>query len=228
MMEYERIRKKEEKGTGEQLRKGEWEQRSEVPLPPFHSLPSIHPTVPALCSRTGGLSFDGMKLRSGVYWNADKQRIVGLAHNFYEHPDVMKLEFQRAAAESSGAVKSPELAKDYLVFYFSSFDPTVSCRFPVARYCLNGVTPAFLVSVIPMLIAELDGFGFIVGSVTGDGAGENRAALKALATTSASTFLVDMKGQKISVFYKDEDDHHDGVVTGVPARGRVQVLFENG
>ena len=100
-------------------------------------------------------------------------------------------------------------------------------RFPVARYGLAGVSPAFLVRTIPLIIVGLDDFGFIVVTLTGDGAGENRAAMKELATTPASRFLVSMVGMAIDVWVDEDDMHRKGRVVAIPERGRVKVQYED-
>jgi hypothetical protein len=92
--------------------------------------------------KRGALSFDGMKIREGLYWSINSGTIIGFAHDVFEHPDVIANEFSRQARSAERADSPPlPLAKDYLVFYFSSLDPQTSFRFPVARYCLSSITP---------------------------------------------------------------------------------------
>jgi hypothetical protein len=176
--------------------------------------------------RRGALSFDAMKLRSGVYWSAHTKKIIGYDFEEFEDGDVMKRCFQELDNQASGQEALPTLATDYLVFFFSAFDPNVAMRFPVARYCLSGVSPCFLVRTIPLVLASLDSYGFVGVSVTGDGAGENRAAFKALATEPASSFIVGMLNCSIEVQDTTDDSFYwPGTVIDIPEAGRVTVQY---
>jgi hypothetical protein len=56
----------------------------------------------------------------------------------------------------------------------------------VARYSTgSGITSEFLVPKIREIITALYVYGFIVNSISGDGASENRSAFKQLATIPA-------------------------------------------
>ena len=186
--------------------------------------------------RHGALCLDSMKLRAGLYWSAHSKAIIGFAFNAYEKPDIMKAEFTRQAKKARGGTddKDPvQLAKDYLVFYFTSYDPKANIRFPVARYCLGGVTAGFLIDTIPEVLAGLDDYGFVGISVTGDGAGENRSALGKLADIPASAFIQTMVGQEIDVqdvfaVATDSDGYKRGVVTGHVSPRVVTVRFDSG
>jgi hypothetical protein len=172
----------------------------------------------------GAVSFDGMKIREGLYWSINSGTIIGFAHDVFDHPDVIAAEFTRHARSAERA-ESPlvlPLAKEYLVFYFSSLDPKVSFRFPVARYCLSSIKPGFLVANIPAVLKGLDEFGFVAVSVTCDGAGENHKALSALADISADTFLETVVGKKLDLV--DDEGEFDAVeVVSVVGDYRVQV-----
>ena len=138
----------------------------------------------------------------------------------------MKRCFQELNNQACGQEALPTLATDYLVFFFSAFDPNVAMRFQVARYCLSGITPGFLVRTVPLVLASLDSYGFVGVSVTGDGAGENRAAFKALATEPASSFIVCMLNCIIEVQdTTDESFYWSGTVIDIPEPGRVTVQY---
>ena len=62
-------------------------------------------------------------------------------------------------------------------------------KFVCARYGLHTITADFLVRTILDIIVSLEMYGFIVIPVTGDGAAENRATFKRLATQSAREAL---------------------------------------
>ena len=62
-------------------------------------------------------------------------------------------------------------------------------KFVCARYGLHTITADFLVHTILDIIVSLEMYGFIVIAVTGDGAAENRATFKRLATQSAREAL---------------------------------------
>jgi len=71
------------------------------------------------------------------------------------------------------------------------------------------MTPRFLVAVIPEVITDLDMHGFVVTSVTCDGAGENRKALGTLATIPARDFLECAVGKRLDLI--DSGGDHEEV-----------------
>lgn len=177
----------------------------------------------------GAVSFDGMKIREGLYWSINSGTIVGFAHDVFDHPDVIAAEFTRHARSAERA-ESPlvlPLAKEYLVFYFSSLDPQVSFRFPIARYCLSSIKPGFLIATIPAVLKGLDEFGFVGVSVTCDGAGENHKALSALADISADHFLETVVGKKLDLV-DDEGEIEAVEIVSVVGDHRVQVRRVSG
>ena len=64
-------------------------------------------------------------------------------------------------------------------------------QFAVARYGLTSVKNTFLLDAIPKLIVFLSNCGFIVDTIVGDGAGENRSVFKTFATITANVIFKD-------------------------------------
>lgn len=97
----------------------------------------------------GVLCFDGMHLKQDVYYNASTNAIVGFAYEQNECVDAIKSEFRNILEMNEGSNKAdPELAKHYVVFFFTVMDAKVQVRFPVARYCLFSVEPGFLIDTV--------------------------------------------------------------------------------
>lgn len=100
-------------------------------------------------AKFGPLSFDGMKLRAGLYWLVSTGRLLGFASDYYKNIDVIKAAFASETNKQNPKKEQPVLAKEYLVFYFTAVHAGVSMKFPVARYNVEKITPAFLLEVVP-------------------------------------------------------------------------------
>ena len=59
----------------------------------------------------------------------------------------------------------------------------------MARYAVKSLDSVYLLDKVMVIIGALGKFGFIVDTVTGDGASENRSVFKSLCTTSFKDLL---------------------------------------
>ena len=73
------------------------------------------------------------------------------------------------------------LAKYYLTFFFQTWDRNgVPVKFCAARYTLSTIDSEWLAKTQLEVITALAHYGFIVNTITSDGASANRAANKIL------------------------------------------------
>eukprot|EP00978_Attheya_sp_CCMP212_P033224 scaffold133194_cov43-Attheya_sp.AAC.1 len=91
-----------------------------------------------------------------------------------------------SASPPTSDASGPDLAGHYLVFYFQTWDSRTKAKFLAARYAMGSLGSEFLVTDIPKIIAGLWKYGFIVDTVVGDGASENRSTFKQLAEFTAN------------------------------------------
>ena len=88
-------------------------------------------------------------------------------------------------------------SKHFLVFICTTWSPTSNKgkrsrhRFVCARYGLKSIDSLFLIPEIRKIILHLSYYGFIVITITGDGASENRSTFKTLADKTAREILED-------------------------------------
>mmetsp|Transcript_22314 Transcript_22314/g.46238 ORF Transcript_22314/g.46238 Transcript_22314/m.46238 type:complete len:684 (-) Transcript_22314:1284-3335(-) len=92
-----------------------------------------------------------------------------------------------------GADNYPSVGKQFLAFYFTTLDSTFKMQFMAARYSVASLDGDFMGSKIDEVIVALAMHGFIVVMTGGDGAAENRFALKARAYISAKDFFATYK-----------------------------------
>jgi len=83
----------------------------------------------------------------------------------------------------------PGLGKQYLVFYFTTWDKDYKSSFLAARYSLRSISGDTMLDKINEVTIGLALYGFIVTSTGEDGASENRSALKALGTISVKEYF---------------------------------------
>ena len=102
-----------------------------------------------------------------------------------------------AANTTEEKMEVPEPARHYLIFAATSWSPVAQNgkhsrhQFVCARYGLTSIDAQFLIPVIIKIILHLSLYGFIVDTIAGDGAAENRSAFKTLATLTAREMLKD-------------------------------------
>jgi hypothetical protein len=91
----------------------------------------------------------------------------------------------------------PQQARHFLVFIATTWSEKLSQEFLVARYGKKSIESDFLVDAVRSIIVDLGLYGFIVDTITGDGASENRKVFKMLATFSARQVFFELNGERI-------------------------------
>ena len=91
--------------------------------------------------------------------------------------------------EKEAGIKLPGAAKNFLIFIATTWTVKGKIQFLVARHGKMTLTMAFLKREIRECILALAFYGFIVDTVAGDGAPENRSAFKLLVTITAKELL---------------------------------------
>lgn len=150
------------------------------------------------------LAEDAMTVKGRLVVNYHTHEIVGTDNECLK-PNIIEEELRELTRNETELVegddsqtsepKMPPLAKHFLVFIATTWSPVDSKgnrskhEIVCARYGLKSVTSEFLVRKIREIILTLSLFGFIVDTIVGDGASENRSTFKALATLSASDIL---------------------------------------
>ena len=119
------------------------------------------------------------KGRFGVSRNTNE--LVGIADDALDD-DILVRELKdlekNAKDDEDADVKLPEMAQHFLVFIATTWVPEGKIQFLVARWGLKTITGAWLAINIEMVITSLAHYGFIVDTVAGDGASENRLSNK--------------------------------------------------
>lgn len=174
------------------------------------------------------LAFDGCTLKDGVFWDASSKEIVGFATDVYLEVDIMAAarQFMQSASELESKPENIPLAKTYLVFYLSAVEANVNLKGPAARFCITKATAAFLIDVVPRVIARAYNYGFNVIGVVCDGAAENRSAMSSLAKIPVSNFIVSMEDKRIRVQRPGSTQLCSGRVTKVIRYNHVEVTFD--
>ena len=144
---------------------------------------------------SGVLKFDEMKVKEKLVFNPHTMELVGFVGGAVGD-DVVTEEFRRLSQQHNedeskdGGVgnQRPATAEHLLLFIFTSWDkqqPLI--KRAVARYAVGGKsTGSDLVQKIDRIICALFARGFIVNQICSDGASENVAALKMMATLTAA------------------------------------------
>ena len=140
--------------------------------------------------RMGSLAFDAMSIKEKVKFDPHSNELVGFEQGALTENVLLKeMEELDASATQKDELKSlrPSLSKQFLIFIFTTWDvDNTVMKSVVARYSTgSGITSEFLVPKIREIITALYVYGFIVNSISGDGASENRSAFKQLATIPA-------------------------------------------
>ena len=131
------------------------------------------------------------KGRFGVSRNTNE--LVGVADDAFEEKVLLN---ELETVENNGGddvekeMKLPGIAKHFLVFIATTWSSKGKIQFLAARYGLPTITSARLARELEKVIMSLAFYGFIVDTVAGDGASENRTTWKTLATLSARDILV--------------------------------------
>jgi hypothetical protein len=151
--------------------------------------------------KTGTLSVDGMHIRQNVEFNGATLHIDGFGSD-QQKPSLLVAEFKAAAGRSAAAnaakpADRPDLAKHYLVFYFTNADRTVSNV--VARYCVTAVKGPWLADKFLDVVEKLAFAGFMVVAASGDGASENRLFLHLLFQNETAKLFVNDDGRQSTI-----------------------------
>ena len=155
------------------------------------------------------LAFDAMTCKGSFVVNYHTNEIVGLGVDCMKLNVILKelkeiekfdksdkeLEEDAAGNKTEESVEVPEPAKHFLIFAATTWSPTAQNgkpsrhQFVCARYGLGSIDANFLIPVIRKIILHLSLYGFLVDTIAGDGASENRSAFKTLATLTAYEVL---------------------------------------
>ena len=158
------------------------------------------------------LAFDSMSCKGRFVVNYHTNEIVGIASDCLRSTvildelkelqksdiDISPEQLEEQAAEVAADTNDPpmpEVAKHFLVFAATTWSPEAhdgrrsKHQFICARYGLKSIDSNFLVPTIRKIILHLSYCGFIVDTIVGDGASENRSTFKILATITAKTIL---------------------------------------
>ena len=131
------------------------------------------------------------KGRFGISRNTNE--LVGIADDAFED-SVVSNELKMLESNDDENVEKemnlPGTAKHFLVLIATTWSSKGKIQFLAARYGLPSVTAARLARELEKVIVSLAFYGFIVDTVAGDGASENRSTWKTLSTVSARDILV--------------------------------------
>ena len=144
--------------------------------------------------RHGSLAWDSMVIKEKLYFCPNTMRIVGYADDAFDLNVIMS-EFKNRMIdldESNNSPKNAPMAKHFLVFIFTSWEKNMKRHQMVAaRYGVLFLDESYIMDKLLACTVALSKFGWIVDSVGGDGASENRSALKQLGTITARDSLMD-------------------------------------
>ena len=146
---------------------------------------------PDAYERHCALAFDGMKVKARFGVGRNTNEIVGIDNHAFDE-DVILRELKELEAEeesTDGDGTKLGIANNFLVFIATTWTSKGKICFLAARYGKKSVTAPFLVRTLRECILALAFYGFIVDTLAGDGASENRATFKLLATISARDIL---------------------------------------
>ena len=145
------------------------------------------------------LSFDSMNVKGRFGVSRNSNEIVAIEEEAF-NDNVLRNELKQLEEDDedeSEEMAIPEIAKNFLVFIATTWSEKGKIQFLVARYGKKSLTARFLKREIRKMIVSLAFYGFIVDTIAGDGASENRSTFKLLATISARDIL--------SKIYSDEE-----------------------
>jgi hypothetical protein len=138
------------------------------------------------------IGFDSVKIKAKVTHDPHTGAIIGYADEDWNNIDGIKAALAGITADEAEA-KEPEKAEHYFVFYATTWDRNSKpIRFIVARYGVHGLSWQYLRDRMLEIISALKLKGFIVTTISGDGASENRALFLNLATLTVRD-LIEMK-----------------------------------
>lgn len=154
--------------------------------------------------RTGCLANDSANINAGLehdhvsntFVGQDESHRIGTLSNLF-HSMAQKVKDQTPRVRPEESTEKPQnsildelrLAKEHLVFKFTSLDPNIKFSEIVASINVEKVTPELITTVTEILIDTLPIYGFYVGFETSDAAGCNWVAFNNLATLSVSDIL---------------------------------------
>ncbi|KAL7455841.1 hypothetical protein ACHAWC_008195 [Mediolabrus comicus] len=145
--------------------------------------------------RHGSTAFDSMVTKGRFAANYHTNHLVGAADDAFDEDIILKelkqLEESVLNDGGSNPPALPELARNFLVFIFTTWAPENKQQILVARYGLKSITANFLKNTIRQTAIMLAKYGFIMDTVVGDGAQENRSAFKLLANIKAKDIFTD-------------------------------------
>jgi len=154
------------------------------------------------------LAFDSMYVKQRLGVGRNTNEIVAIDEKAFDE-DVIMNELNELAAgaedtdndDEKKKKQLPDIAKHFLVFIATTWTTKGKIQFLVAREGKLSLKAHYLKRKIRECITALAFYGFIVDTIAGDGASENRSVFKLLATISAREILCDT-----GIFSEDELD----------------------
>ena len=161
------------------------------------------------------LAFDSMSCKGRFVVNFHTNEIVGMATDCLkpnvilneltelQKSDMTGEQIQEAGEDANKDPPVPDVAKHFLIFAATTWSPNAQDgrrskhQFVCARYCLKTIDSEFLIPTIRKIILHLSYCGFLVDTIVGDGASENRSTFKILATISARDILTEHYGDAL-------------------------------
>ena len=146
-------------------------------------------------SRHSILALDSMhtKGRFGVSRNTNE--LVAVAADAFEDNVIAnecKILDSNDSDDEEAKMEIPGISKHFLVFISTTWSSKGKIQFLAARYGLPTINEKNLSRMIETVITSLAFYGFIVDTIAGDGASENRSSWKSLATITAHDILSDV------------------------------------
>ena len=145
------------------------------------------------------LAFDSMHVKQRLGVGRNTNEIVAIDTKAFDE-DVIKNELDELVAgakqdadddDETKKKQLPDIAKHFLVFIATTWTTKGKIQFLVAREGKLSLKAHYLKRKIRECITALAFYGFIVDTIAGDGASENRSVFKLLATISAREILSD-------------------------------------
>ena len=142
-----------------------------------------------------------MATKAKATYDRHNMIIAGVASDFYDESGI-DIELKKLVQKYEEDEVNPKrikiddlkLAKHYITFFVQSWSfGNVPTKFCVARYSVATVDSAWLLKVQEEIICELARYGFIVDSISSDGASENRTMNKTIANITALEFFKEDK-----------------------------------
>ena len=145
--------------------------------------------------RHGSLTWDSMVIKEKLHFCPNTMRIVGYADDAFDLNVIMSelKDRMKNLEDTDNPSKDVPKAKHFLVFIFTTWEKNMKRhQMVVSRYGVLSLDASYIIDKVNSAIVALSKFGWIVDNVGGDGASENRSALKQMGTITAREILSDV------------------------------------